>query len=355
MRHAIGLLFAFVVCPPMVASAAAPKPVAVTIDTTLPTASGHIRQFTFDGDADTYFASGQNAGRADHFTLIFDKPVAVRSVAITTGRPEGGDALDAGSLEASSDAKTFVPLANFKAGVARAQLDGRRVQAVRVRPASDLAHPLVIREFAVISDPPLAIFRYPVEFVVQADDEPEMKAWAEKAARVCEQEYPMICDELRSDGFKPPHVVTLTLKSDYRGVAGTSGQHIIGSVRYFRQHPEDIGAMVHETAHVVQAYQVRGNPSWLVEGIADYVRFYKYEPGRSRPPRPEQARYDGSYRVTAAFLAYLRSKYDKDLVRKLNEAMRRGQYREDLFKDLTGKPVEQLGEEWRASLRRRRG
>jgi hypothetical protein len=109
--------------------------------------------------------------------------------------------------------------------------------------------------------------------------------------------------------------------------------------------------MVHETAHVVQNYRTRNNPGWLVEGIADYVRFFKYEPGKLGRISPNRARYNGSYRVTAAFLAYVADKYDKELVRKLNQTMREGEYKEEVWKTLTGKTVQELDEEWRASLR----
>src|SRR5262249_27645530 len=132
----------------------------------------------------------------------------------------------------------------------------------------------------------------------------------------------------------------------------TSGDRIIGSVAYFKERPGDVGAMVHETVHVVQQYRSRNNPGWLGEGIADYVRFFKYEPGKLGRLHPNRARVDGSYRVTAAFLAYLTEKYDKEIVRKLNKVMREGEYREAVFKQLTGKTVQELGEEWRTSLRR---
>jgi hypothetical protein len=121
----------------------------------------------------------------------------------------------------------------------------------------------------------------------------------------------MICEELKSDGFTPPRRVTITLEGSYVGVAATSGGHIVGSAAYFRAHPDDVGAMVHETVHVVQGYRGGNNPPWLVEGIADYIRFFKYEPGKLGRIDPGRARYDGSYRVTAAFLAYLAEKYDK--------------------------------------------
>ena len=54
--------------------------------------------------------------------------------------------------------------------------------------------------------------------------------------------------------------------------------------------------------------------------------------------------------MTAAFLAYLTEKYDKDIVRKLNKMMREGEYKKEVFQKLTGKTLEQLGEEWRESL-----
>ena len=123
------------------------------------------------------------------------------------------------------------------------------------------------------------------------------------------------------------------MKNDYKGVAAAGGGRITGSVKYFKAHPDDVGAMIHETAHVVQRYRGRNNPGWLVEGVADYVRFFKFEPGKIGPINPDQARYNSSYRVTAAFLAYLTEKYDKEIVLKLNKAMREGRYKEALFKD----------------------
>jgi hypothetical protein len=328
----------------------AARSISARIESTLNSASGHIRQFAFDGDPDSFFASTVRSGPADHFTLVFDKRVAVKSIAVTTGRPTGEDQLDSGVLEVSSDGKKFERLAKFAGGVASAKPGGRMLRAVRVKPTADLDHVLAVREFAIESTPPVAVFKYPVEFTVNVDDAPEMKPWAEKVARICERAYPMINEELKSNGFKPATEVSLTLKSDYKGVAATSGNHIVGSVKFFKSHPEDVGAMVHETVHVCQRYRGRF-PGWLVEGIADYIRFFKFEPGKLRPLSPNRARYDGSYQVTARFLAFVTERYDKDFVRKLNRMLREGDYREESFKILTGKTVQALNEEWRASLR----
>jgi hypothetical protein len=347
---------ALLLCVPIATSAAEPEkaassPVAAVIETTLKSASGQIAQFAFDGDADRYFASADNVKAADHFKLTFDKPVAVKSITVTTGRPKGGDRLDAGALEGSADGKTFEALAQFAEGEASAKPKGKQLLAVRVRPGADLKHPLIIREIVVESDPAVTTFKYPVEFVVDVSDAPEMKEWAEKVARLCERNYAMICEELKSDGFKPRTVVTLTMKKDYRGVAATGGGHITGSVSYFKRNEGDVGAMIHETVHVVQAYRSPNNPGWLVEGIADYVRFFKFEPGKIGKTNPERARYNGSYRTTAAFLNYVAEKYDPQLVNTLNKAMREGEYKEAIWKSLTKKTVQELDEEWRASLR----
>jgi hypothetical protein len=327
----------------------------------LKSADKQIRQFVFDGDANTLFASSENPKADDHFTLTLDQPVKLKNIELTTGRINFEDVLGSGSLQISTDGKEFRDYAKLAAGKSA---DGKaatvleaagklpdEVRVIRIKPG-ELKHPFVVREIKIESDPPVATFKYPVEFVLNFADAPEMKEWLEKTARVCERAYPMINEELKSDGFKPPTVVTMTLRNDYKGVAAAGGSRITGSVKYFKDHPDDIGAMVHETAHVVQQYRTRSNPGWLVEGVADYVRFFKYEPGKIGRLNPERAKYDASYRVTAAFLNYVTEKYDNELVKKLNKAMREGEYKEDLWKQYTKKSVQELNEEWRGSLKK---
>jgi hypothetical protein len=351
-RRMLGLVF--LLLPVAVAGRLADKPeappVAATIETSLTTDSTHIRQFALDGDSATFFASAQNAGRSDHFSLVFERPVAMESIAIATGRSDGGDRLKAVTIEVSIDGSAFDPPRPLADGQKLSDAIGPKLKAVRFRPVADLKHPLAIREITITSVPAVAVFQYPVEFVVDVADAPEMKAWAEKTARVCEGAYAMINRELESDGFKPATLIKMSLKKSYRGVAAAGGGEITGSAKYFKDHPRDIGAMVHETVHIVQHYRSRGNPGWLVEGVADYVRFFKFEPGNLGPINPARAHYNQSYRVSAAFLAYLVDKYDPKIVLKLNQAMREGTYKSELFQQLTAKNVDDLGKEWRAKL-----
>jgi hypothetical protein len=104
--------------------------------------------------------------------------------------------------------------------------------------------------------------------------------------------------------------------------------------------------------HVVQSYRRGPRPGWLVEGIADYIRFFRYEPESARPhPNPTRAKYSDSYRTTGHFLNWAQTKYDKDLVIKLNTACREAKYAEGLWKEYTGKTLEELGAEWKESLK----
>ena len=354
MRSTCRFLLAAILMMPAALHVQQPKTpsVAAVVESSLKTDGENIRQLAFDGHADTYFASANNPGKDDHFTLIFDQPVAIHAVTVTTGKPKGGDTLSAGVLEFSADGKTFERLADFKDGSAHFKSDSVKAKALRIRPTADMKHPLAIREFTIKSEPKVAVFKYPIEFSVDVTDAPEMMEWADKVARVCERNYAMINEELASEGFKPRTQISMTMKKDENGVAYASGGNIVGSVKFFKAHPDDVGAMVHETVHCVQAYRTRGNPGWLVEGIADYIRFFKYEPGKigkiAKDPH-----YNGSYRTTAAFLNFVTTQYDKDLVKKVNKSMREGEYREEIWKVLTKKTLKELDEEWRTSMKKK--
>jgi hypothetical protein len=354
MMHARRLmLMVILLLIPLVVPVHGGETTAAAIETTMATHDRQIRQFAFDGDEATFFASEKGPSAEDHFTLVLDKPVSVKSVEAKTGRSDGSGKLAGGALEVSRDGKVFRTLGGFADGHARGGPVEEPVRAIRIKPGESTT-PIAIRELSIVSDPPVSVFKYPVEFVLDVKDAPEMQPWAEKVARTCERAYPMINEELASDGFKPARLIRLRLSKSYDGVAEASNSRIQGSVEYFRRHPDDIGAMVHETVHVVQAYRRGHNPGWLVEGISDYIRFFKFEPGKLGRINAETAHYDRSYRVSAAFLAYLVEKYDKDLVRKLNAMMREGRYEDNEFQRLTGKTLGQLDDEWRATLGRRR-
>lgn len=190
-----------------------------------------------------------------------------------------------------------------------------------------------------------------VAITVDTSAAPEMEEYGKKVEALAKEWYPKIVAMLPSEGYTAPEAVTIRFDPKYEGVAAAGGTRIVCAPKWFQDHPEDLGAIVHELAHVVQRYRGRRNPGWLVEGIADHVRFFGYEPEAARPrPRGERARYDASYRTSAAFLDWAQGKYDPELVVKLNAACREGKYRAEVWKELTGKDVEELGQEWKESL-----
>jgi hypothetical protein len=178
-----------------------------------------------------------------------------------------------------------------------------------------------------------------------------LNAFAKKAEATAKDWYPRIVKILGVTNPKPRGTITLVMDFDYKGVAATSGEGIHISTEYARKHPDDLGMVVHELTHVVQAYP-KYDPVWLVEGIADYVRFYHFEPVAKRPhPDPAKVSARDSYRTTAAFLDWTTTKYNKELVRQLDHVLKESTYKEETFKELTGKSLDDLNTEWIASLR----
>jgi Peptidase of plants and bacteria len=190
-----------------------------------------------------------------------------------------------------------------------------------------------------------------VQIVVDSSEAPDLDGWGQKAKALGEEWYPQITELLKSDGFTPPRDVKITFKKAMRGVAGTSNDHIVVSADYVRRHPQDFGMIIHELTHVVQSYPP-SRAGWLVEGIADYIRFWHFEPNAPRPRiDPEKASYRDAYKTTAAFLAWIEEQYDPDIVHRANESLRKGRFTEGLFKESTGKDLNELWAEFAQSLR----
>jgi hypothetical protein len=109
----------------------------------------------------------------------------------------------------------------------------------------------------------------------------------------------------------------------------------------------------------------RGNTGWLTEGIPDYIRWFLYEPkthgadatyiekrieSDAKKGKVYEPKYNDSYRISANFLQFVSSKYDRHIVTKLNSALRQGQYYDDIWTDDTGKTLPELNDEWLARL-----
>jgi hypothetical protein len=187
-----------------------------------------------------------------------------------------------------------------------------------------------------------------VKVIVDAKEAPEAGVWQSKAKELMEKWHPIIADMLKTDGFVPASEVKLVFKKDMRGPASTSGSTISISADHIRRNPNDYGMVVHELVHVLQRYPKFNKENWwLVEGLADYIRFYLYEP-KTKLPRinPAKASYRDGYKTSARFLAWIERRHDKAIITKLNAALRKGEYKPELFETWTGRSLDQLWTEF---------
>lgn len=180
-----------------------------------------------------------------------------------------------------------------------------------------------------------------VRLIVSGQD----KAWAEGAARVVLEWAPRIEAALGAPAVSN-RTVTLEFK-DMPGVAHSSGDTITISTAWIRNRPDDLGMVIHELTHVVQAYPGR-QPGWMVEGIADHVRYFTYEPAVGaafKPPRG-QADFRAGYLPAAAFLNWIDRRTDGNLIQDLNALARDGKMTEAWLAEKSGAPLDQLWDEY---------
>ncbi|CAF3394306.1 unnamed protein product [Rotaria sp. Silwood1] len=155
--------------------------------------------------------------------------------------------------------------------------------------------------------------------------------------------YPQIVSRFNSNSARR---VQFTVDPNFdKCPAVTSGANVTFSAKWLHDHPADTDVVTHELMHVVQAYS-SDNLSWLVEGIADYVRA-KYginnaSAGWSMPNYSFDQMYTDSYRVTARFLIWLENRIDSSIVEQLDLCLRQEAYTEQIWQRLTGKTIDQL-------------
>lgn len=200
--------------------------------------------------------------------------------------------------------------------------------------------------------------------VLDFSDAPEAKAWAEQAKELVESWYPKLTELLATDGkdpltgvskgakYNPPSEIKLVFKKTLNVPAHAAGGTITINGTWIAQHPDDLGMVIHELTHVIQQYpNSRSKPGWLVEGIADYIRWWKYEPelhagkGRTKVD-PAKGKYTDAYRTTAVWLAWASRKYNMALVPALDKAMRDREDPMPLFQKITGKSPDDLWKEF---------
>lgn len=188
--------------------------------------------------------------------------------------------------------------------------------------------------------------------LIDIADAPEMQAWAEQARDLVREWFPLICQFLATEEYAPPATLTLQFKPEIHVPAYCSEGTITINAKWVAEHPDDFGMVIHEMVHVIQSYPDEGDvPAWLMEGLTDYIRFYRYEPDVPRPRiDPLKSKYTDAYRTTAAFLAWLSGKYDRRLIYRLDRLFRTGGYSPAFFVETAGKDIDTLWSEFVATV-----
>jgi hypothetical protein len=193
------------------------------------------------------------------------------------------------------------------------------------------------------------------DWTLDTSQSPDLKDWAEtKLKPVVDQWYPRLVDYFASDGFTAPTRFKITIRPGNGNVSfsGTTIQLSESWVKEQISRPGDwnqaTGAVIWALARVVQQY---GDPPWLAYGVANYYRWFIYEPAKPKMSALSAAGHNYSDRnMTESFLDFVVNNHDPKIVSKMNAAMRQGRYSPDLWKEYTGKSAEDLWAEFLKSL-----
>jgi len=155
--------------------------------------------------------------------------------------------------------------------------------------------------------------------------------------------YPRLVGDFNT---KAAREVRFKIDTAYHGVAATGGGNVVYDPVWFAKNPGDIDVVTHEVMHIVQGYGRSVGPWWITEGIADYIRFrYGIDNEGAHwklPEYNERQKYSDGYRVTARFLLWIENKVKRGSVKALDAALRDHSYTEDSWKQITGRPVDEL-------------
>lgn len=186
-----------------------------------------------------------------------------------------------------------------------------------------------------------------LELIIQGPVTPEMAPVAAEFTKLFYEDYPELIKRFEHPDNPAPRSIVILFDPNLDIPAHCGGNRVTVSVKWLREHPEDTALLTHELTHAVQRYP-RGAPGWLTEGIADYTRKVigpAEQKGWSLPKRirPGQSWKEG-YRVTARFLLWVDEKHP-GTVDKLNRLLQEGKYKDEAFKEITGKELETLWKE----------
>src|SRR5258705_4482672 len=77
----------------------------------------------------------------------------------------------------------------------------------------------------------------------------DLKEWSESLRPIVEKWYPIIVQTLPSEGYTAPRKFRIVIKESTQ-IAFARGTEIVCGAKWFRERPNDRGAVVHELVHI---------------------------------------------------------------------------------------------------------
>jgi len=327
----------------------------------------HPLALLVDGDLATYYWSGSELKKGDTISLTMKNPVPVgKRIKVTTGfglkNREDGDHLQDGVLEASRDeGETWTVISTFHAGRAEAKVAFVSIH-YRIRITKDVAHWVAFREVEV-SDAPLTqmtvrntakLNSEVINLSVTTDLEgmEALRPRFQEMAVLYFTVWPKLVTWLGVPADQIPRDVDIIFVKTLPHPAHAGNHTMTMDSRHLINHPQDTeGVFVHELGHIVQHYSTY-QPSWFVEGSADYIRFRQYPDrkwAQGHRKRMNNKKPFGFYWDSASFLLWIEETYKMPIVAPVSRAIHDKNYTDAIFKTLTGKSIKALGEEYQAS------
>lgn len=192
------------------------------------------------------------------------------------------------------------------------------------------------------SNPPLLVFAYGRQF--SSAERKALEAWSSVLTRLSDGWWRTITIRLASPGFVPVDHITIEFNDiRIKGAPALTHDSVIevdarGLLARLRD-PDALAMIAHEMVHVVQRYPHAAG--WLVEGIADYMRYYVLipdDPGRAF--RPDGATWHDGYQASAGFLDWVEQGHPGTITR-LNAALRAGEDGQALLRETLGQTLQQ--------------
>ena len=169
-----------------------------------------------------------------------------------------------------------------------------------------------------------------------------LKAWAQNVVARHEREIANLV------GVKEVPPIEIHVERNGTAAAWTNGTDVFLNARWFAEHADDVGGVVHELTHAIMRAPVYDDSTrWLIEGIADYVRDALGHDAPWTRAHFSPGNALAGYQETAHFLLWLEPRHP-GTVRALARDLMQGTYERGSFETATGAPQDVLVSEYEA-------